>query len=236
MKDGSFPIQGSAKTQNTRLKLGFVGDDFGYAISLGMPAPQGYAGYQDPSMFQFDPEIKRECIWAGDVCRPSSCLIDRVGPEVKVRSGRKWEVYNAHLNSFESILNEISDPVAVPEVHAVRQTIRNWRFYDQFRTDPQSIIRTPQIGTRTPVLDHDGHSLVAALRTIHELGDRQALYESIEDAFPGATIHFEADSGNQSALGFTSGPGAPDYPCFAGNPGLGGFPRATPGCHSGSGR
>ncbi|MCK0163007.1 AAA family ATPase [Marinobacter sp. S6332] len=202
MKEGSAPVQGSAKKQNPRLRLGFVGEEFGYAISLGMPAPQGFAGYQDPSMFQFDPEIKRECIWVGDVCRPSSCLIDRVGPVVKVRSGRTWEVYNAHLNSYESILNEISDPVAVPEVHAVRQTIRNWRFYDQFRTDPQSTIRTPQIGTRTPVLDHDGHSLVAALRTIYEIGDREALYHAIEDAFPGATINFTADAGNRFVLQF----------------------------------
>lgn len=162
MRDGSAPVQGSANKKNTRLRLGFVGEDFGYAISLGMPAPQGAAGYQDPSMFQFDPEIKRECIWAGEVYRPSSCLVDRTGAVVKIRSGRKWEVYNTQLNAYDSILNEISDPVAVPEVHAVRQTIRNWRFYDQFRTDSQSIIRTPQIGTRTPVLDHDGHSLVAA--------------------------------------------------------------------------
>ncbi|WP_386082463.1 AAA family ATPase [Vreelandella sp. F11] len=202
MRDGSAPIEGTAKKSNTRLRLGFVGEEFGYAISLGMPAPQGFAGYGDPSMFQFDPEIKRECIWAGDVCRPSSCLIDRVGSVVKVRVGRKWQVYNAHLNSYESILNEISDPVAVPEVHAVRQTIRSWRFYDQFRTDPQSIIRTPQIGTRTPVLDHDGHSLVAALRTIHEIGDREALYRAIEDAFPGSTINFEADAGNRFLLQF----------------------------------
>ncbi|MBK1885083.1 AAA family ATPase [Marinobacter sp. DY40_1A1] len=202
MREGSAPVQGSARKHNSRLRLGFAGEEFSYAISLGMPAPQGFAGYQDPSMFQFDPEIKRECIWVGDVCRPSSCLIDRVGPVVKVRSGRKWEVYNAHLNSYESILNEISDPVAVPEVHAVRQTIRNWRFYDQFRTDPQSAIRTPQIGTRTPVLDHDGHSLVAALRTIHEIGDRQALYHAIEDAFPGATINFSAGSGNRFVLEF----------------------------------
>lgn len=202
IRDGSAPVQGSAKKQNTRLQLGFVGENFGYSISLGMPSPQGFAGFQDPSMFQFDPEIKRECIWAGEVCRPSTCLVDRVGPVVKVRSGRSWEVYNAHLNSYESILNEISDPVAVPEIHTVRQTIRNWRFYDQFRTDPQSIIRAPQIGTRTPVLDHDGHSLVAALRTIYEIGDRDALYEAIEDAFPGATINFESDAGNRFMLQF----------------------------------
>ncbi|WP_447042871.1 AAA family ATPase [Vreelandella sp. H-I2] len=202
MREGSAAIEGSAKKNSPRLRLGFVGEDFGYAISLGMPASQGFAGYQDPSMFQFDPEIKRECIWAGDVCRPSSCLIDRVGSVVKVRAGRKWQVYDAHLNSYESILNEISDPVAVPEVYAVRQAIRHWRFYDQFRTDPNSLIRTPQIGTRTTVLDHDGLSLVAALRTIHEIGDREALYEAIEDAFPGATINFEADAGNRFLLQF----------------------------------
>lgn len=202
MKDGTDPIQGLARKENTRLRLGFVGEEFGYAISLGVPSPQGFAGYKEPSMFQFDPEIKRECIWAGDVCRPSTSLIDRKGPVVKTRSGRSWEVYSTHLNTRDSILNEISDPVAVPEVHTVRQVIRQWRFYDQFRTDPQSVIRTPQIGTRTPVLDHEGHSLVAALRTIYEIGDREALYASIEDAFPGATINFEADSGNRLLLQF----------------------------------
>lgn len=202
MRDGSAPIQGGARKENTRLQLGFAGETFGYAIALGMPSPQGFAGYQEPSMFQFDPEIKRECIWAGAVCRPSTCLIDRVGPVVKVRAGRSWQVYNAHLNSHDSILSEISDPVAVPEVHAVRQMIRDWRFYDQFRTDPHSAIRTPQIGTRTPVLDHDGHSLVAALRTIHEIGDRDALHHTIADAFPGATIRFEADTGNRLRLQF----------------------------------
>lgn len=202
MRDGSIPIEGSAKKHNPRLRLGFAGDDFGYAVSLGMPAPQGFAGYQDPSMFQFDPEIKRECIWAGNVYRPSSCLVDRIGSVVKVRSGRGWEVHTAHLDTYESILSEINDPVAVPEVHAVRQSIRRWRFYDQFRTDPTSAIRLPQIGTRTPVLDHDGHNLVAALRTIHEIGDREALYAAVEDAFPGATIGFATNPDNRFVLQF----------------------------------
>ena len=88
--------------------------------------------------------------WAGDFYRPTTCLIDRNGPLVKVRSGRKWEVYDTHLNTYESILNEISDPVAVPEIYEVRQTIRNWRFYDLFRTDARSIIRAPQIGPAPP--------------------------------------------------------------------------------------
>jgi predicted ATPase len=202
MKNGTVQIQGTARSKNARLRLGFVGEDFGYCITLGLPEPQGSAGYQDPSMFQFDPEIKRECIWAGNYYRPSACLVDRVGPIVKVRSGRQWEVYDSQLNSFESMLNEISDPVAMPEIHAVRHMIANWRFYDLFRTDAQSMIRSPQIGTRATVLDHDGHNLVAALRTIHEIGDRDAMYESIADAFPGASIGFEADAGNRLSLQF----------------------------------
>lgn len=202
MRAGQAPIQGNANKQQPRLRLGFSGEEFGYSISLGMPAPQGFAGFQEPSMFQYDPEIKRECIWAGPCYRPSACLADREGPVVKVRTGRRWEGYQTHLSSNESILSEISDPVATPEVHAIRSAIKNWRFYDLFRTDPQSPIRIPQIGSRTPVLDHDGHKLVAALRTIHEIGERDALHEAIEDAFPGASIRFEADEGNRLSLHF----------------------------------
>lgn len=202
MREGLAPIQGAANKQNTRLKLGFVGEEFGYAIALGMPAPQGAAGFQDPSLFQLDPEIKHECIWAGEAYRPSSCLVERIGPMVKVRVGNQWQVYSSNLSPSESILSEISDPVAVPEVYAVRQSIRAWRFYDQFRTDAQSFIRTPQIGTRTTVLDHDGRSLVAALRTIYEIGDRAAMDAAIEDAFPEATLGFTADAGNRFMLQF----------------------------------
>ncbi|WFF40173.1 ATP-binding protein [Salinicola endophyticus] len=202
MREGSVPIQGGPRRRSPRLRLGFVGETFGYAISLGMPSPQGFASYQEPSLFQLDPEIKRECIWAGEVYRPSNCLVDRQGSTVKIRQGRQWRVYDAHLDPRDSILSEISDPVAVPEVHAVRQAVRGWRFYDQFRSDAHAPVRTPQIGTRTPVLDHDGHGLVAALRTIHEIGDRQALHAAIEDAFPGARLGVEADGGNRFLLRF----------------------------------
>lgn len=201
MKSGHAPIQGNAKKSNSRLKLGFVAEGLGYSISLGLPPPPNPKD-EDPSMFHFDPEIKRECIWAGDYYRPASCLIDRSGPIVKVRSGKKWEVYTTHLNPYESMLSEIGDPTATPEIFQIRQMIRGWRFYDQFRTDHNSMIRIPQIGTRTPVLDHEGYSLVAALRTIYEVGDRVALNESIEDAFPGVTIGFSVDDENRFTLEF----------------------------------
>ena len=70
----------------------------------------------------------------------------------------------------------------------MRETLRGWRFYDHFRTDKDAPARAPQLGTRTPVLHHDGHDVAAALQTIREVGDGEALDEAISDAFPGASL------------------------------------------------
>jgi len=48
--------------------------------------------------------------------------------------------------------------------------------------------RQSQIGTRTPVLDAEGRDLAAALQTIVEIGDVDALHGTIEDAFPGSQL------------------------------------------------
>lgn len=196
MRKGLVPIQGGPRQNAMRLKLGFAGAEFGYSVLLGLPPPS------NATRFTLDPEIKRECIWAGQSYRPAGCLVDRSGPLVKVRNGRKWDVHVQNLNSFDSVLAEIADPVAVPEIFAVRQFIRDWRFYDAFRTDRESKIRIPQIGTRSPVLDHDGHNLVAALQTIIEVGDHQALHEAIEDAFPGGRIEIDVDADTRFTLAF----------------------------------
>ena len=205
MKDGTFPVQGIVNRKAVRLNLGFSGDEFGYSVSLGLPPPERPDPANpafEPTKFNLDPEIKRECIWAGPFYRPSSCLIDRNGSTVKIRSGRKWEVYVKHMSSFDSILTEIADPQSVPEIFSMRETIRSWRFYDHFRTDRDSKTRVPKIGTRTPVLDHDGYELAAALQTIHEIGDRAALHESISDAFPGSKLKIHVDSGSRFSIEF----------------------------------
>lgn len=72
MKQGSVPVQGGPKQARTRLRLGFCTDEFGYSISLGLPTPSA-------SAFALDPEVKRECIWAGNAYRPASQLVDRTG-------------------------------------------------------------------------------------------------------------------------------------------------------------
>lgn len=181
MRKGEVPIQGGPKQKTARLRLGFSGDDFGYSISLGLPTPSR-------SVFSLDPEIKRECIWAGNVYRPASLLVDRVGAAIKVRSNKKWDVIAQHSSNFESIYSQAVDPEKTPEIITLREEIRGWRFYDHFRSDSEAPARLPQLGTRTPVLHHDGRDLAAALQTIIEIGDEEALNEAISDAFPGAKL------------------------------------------------
>ena len=71
MRRGEVEIEGTHRKKSSRLRMGFSGDDLGYAISLGVPPPS-------ESAFSLDPEIKRECIWAGNVYRPASALVARL--------------------------------------------------------------------------------------------------------------------------------------------------------------
>jgi predicted ATPase len=44
------------------------------------------------------------------------------------------------------------------------------------------------VGVRTPVLAHDGRDLAAALQTIIENGDDEALRQAVDRAFPGSAL------------------------------------------------
>lgn len=195
MRDGTAPIQGGPRKGPVRLRLGFAGSDFGYSISLGLPqAP--------PSAFSLDPEIKRECIWAGPHFRTASLLVDRKGHMVRVRSGRSWDTAPEQIAGFDSLLSHASGTSWTPEAVHMRETILSWRFYDHFRTDADAPARVPQLGTRTPVLHHDGHDLAAAVQTIREIGDAEALDEAISDAFPGATLDIATHEDTRFSLEF----------------------------------
>ena len=39
MQTGAVPIEGTVRQERLRLRLGFAGEDFGYAIALGLPTP-----------------------------------------------------------------------------------------------------------------------------------------------------------------------------------------------------
>jgi predicted ATPase len=185
VRSGRHPVQGTVRSGPISLQMGFASDDFSYLIDLGLPTRN------ESSAFNLDPEIKREVVWSGPVMRPASVLVKRKRTLVELRgtsSGDSWENFAGILRPYESVLTEVLDPVRAPELLAVRDQIRNWRFYDQFRTDADSPPRQSQIGTRTPVLDADGRDLAAALQTIIEIGDADALHGTIEDAFPGSRL------------------------------------------------
>lgn len=87
------------------------------------------------------------------------------------------------------MLTEYSDPQRAPEIMLMREAIRGWRFYDQFRTDEDAAARRMEIGTLTPVLSSDGSDLAAALQTICEIGDSEGLERTINDGFPGSRLN-----------------------------------------------
>ena len=192
MRSGEHPVQGGPRREPVHLRLGFAGERVSYSIDLGLPIPSS-------SAFAHDPEIKRECIWAGPVLRPASLLVDRRGPVVKVRQpDGEWRIATSTLATFDSMLTEIADPQAAPEIIALRDQIRSWRFYDHFRTDSDAPARQQQLGTRTVVLGNDGRDLGAALQTIREIGDEEALNQAVSDAFPGASIRIVGNDGRFS--------------------------------------
>jgi predicted ATPase len=193
MRQGRAPIQGGPRQGPLRLRLGFAGEQLGYAIALGLPVPSS-------SAFAHDPEVKREAIWAAPRLRPASLLVDRDGALVRVRDGRAWTVAVKDLDVFDTLFTRLAGAPSTPEVLALREAIRGWRFYDHFRTDAEAPARQPQLATRTPILHHDGRDLAAALQTILEIGDAGALRHAVADAFPGARVAIVPRDGGRLAV------------------------------------
>jgi predicted ATPase len=192
VKRGERAVQATLKIESQALRLGFRGDDFSYAVDLGLPIPSA-------SAFCLDPQIKTEVIWHGEHLRPASQLVERRNAVVRIRrDNNEWDLITSHLQPFESMMDMIADPQRAAEVVTLRDQIRTWRFYDHFRTDAEAPARQLQIGTYTPVLSHDGRDLAAALQTIFEIGDAAALNTAVADAFPGANIHIAEQNGRLS--------------------------------------
>ena len=189
MRRGEQPVQGTPRKDVVSLRLGFAGDEFSYAIDLGLIAPP-------VGVFAHDPEIKRECVWSGPMLRPSAILVDRRSSVVKVREPKgEWTILTSQLASFDSMMTHCADPRETPEMLMLREDMRAWRFYDHFRTDAGAPARLAQIGTHTPVLSHDGADLAAALQTIREIGETEALDQAVDDAFPGSRVSVRTDHG-----------------------------------------
>jgi predicted ATPase len=188
MKRGEQPVQGTVRKDRVSLKLGFSSDDYGYAIDLGLPVPH--------RVFGRDPEIKTESLWTGPLLQRANCFAQRRGPSVTLRdkNGERRQAYS-RLASFDSMLTHCANPEDGMELLLLRERLRDWRFYDHFRTDGDAPARRRQVGTRTPVLASDGADLAAAIATIQEIGIEGELEGAVGDAFPGATLEVAISDG-----------------------------------------
>ncbi len=162
-------------------------DQFGYELQCGLPVVSPL------SLFSLDPEIKTERAWLNTAQK--STLMERKSAIATIRNSKgKMEPYPFPLYSSESLLAQVRDPHAYPELFTIREETRSWRFYHYFRTDQDSPLRRPQPGVLTPVLSRDGSDLAAALQTIMEIGAADELQESIEAAFGGARLEVRVES------------------------------------------
>jgi len=184
MKRGEQPVQGTLRQDRVSLKLGFSSD----AIDLGLPIPGG--------VFGRDPQIKTESLWTGPLLKRANCFAERRGPSVTLRdrNGERRQAYT-RLESFDSMLTHCANPEDGMELLLLRERLRDWRFYDHFRTDGEAPARRRQVGTRTPVLASDGADLAAAIATIQEIGIEGELERAVGDAFPGATLEVAISDG-----------------------------------------
>jgi predicted ATPase len=183
VKSGEHPVQGTARRDPINLRLGFCAESIGYCIDIGLPVAMG------SSMFNQDPEIKRECIFAAPFFRQNRLLVDRRNAFTQLREDSgEWHMLSSSLASYDTMLTELSDANRAPEITRVRDMVRSWRFYDHFRADLDAPARRPAVATRTAVMAADGRDLVAALQTIREIGNGPQLDAAIHDAFPGASI------------------------------------------------
>ncbi len=189
VKSKQHPVQGTVRRNPVALKLGFSTTEYSYAIELGLPKPSR-------SAFGRDPEIKRELLWSGKEPRPRSIIADRKGPSV-MASDKDGEMASivTDLALFDSMMTHAVEPRRTPEMLAVRETMRTWRFYDHFAIDESAPARQARVGTYSPVLSADGGNLAAAVQTIREIGDAAALDDAINDAFPGTDLQVQVNEG-----------------------------------------
>ena len=188
MRAGRVPIQGTVRKGPIALKLGFRTETVSYSMELGIGNPDGR------SLFGQDPAIKCEAIWAGAKPTPAKLILKRNGPGVQGRDADyKMGQLHTSLPGYDSVLRHITGAEVPWEIADLRQMLGAWRFYDHIRTDADAPARQRQPGTRTMQLAPNGADVASAVQTVFEVGDREALAEAIDLAFPGARLKVTSD-------------------------------------------
>jgi predicted ATPase len=156
---------------------------YSYEVKIGMP-PRG-----GPGAFPLEPDIKEEALLFHHRGRATR-LLERRSRAVMARDtdGKRSEL-SRELLASETAFGSFDEPQRFPEIHAIRQTMLDWRFYHGLRTDGDSPLRRPCLAVATPTMASDGSNLAAVLATlVHIRYDTVELDRAIEDAFPGARL------------------------------------------------
>jgi len=156
--------------------------DYVYEVTAGIRQPTAAA-------FPLEPQIKEETLTFHHRGR-SHRLLERRGPAAFARDekGVRQEL-GAELMASETALGSLTDPGRFPDLHSLRWTLLDWRFYHEMRTDLEAPLRRPCLAVVSPMLASDGSNLAAVFATLaHIREDRADLDRAIEDAFPGALL------------------------------------------------
>ena len=195
-----FTTQGGPRRSPLRVAFGFASDDCAYEISLGRRASSNPV--IGGSFFGSDPEVKSEYLWEKPPRRKANTWLAREGDRVSLREqDGSWTRLDYAPSRSRSLLSELGEPARFPELLAMRERLRRWRFYDGFRTDVDSPLRQSRLGVQTDVLAGDGGDLAAALQTIVEIGDVDALNTAIDAALPGTALAIRRAEGLRLEVG-----------------------------------
>ncbi len=129
-EEGGMPSamwSGPKRASKKRLEIALAihSDPLSYKLVTGLP-PQVP---QDPSAFRRDPDIKEELIWAGDVPRPSTTLLERKGAQATAMDAEGLrQSIELSLHSTESVLSQIREPEQFPQLSNFQHRLSNWRF------------------------------------------------------------------------------------------------------------
>jgi len=175
-----------------RMGLTTQWDDLSHDLQAGL-VPIVPADPPDP--FVLDPEVKEEYVYLGRARKPTTTLAERRGSHAKTATVDGDLRRTLSLRRSESLLSQLGEPALYPELDELQRRIRGWRFYHQFDTGPTSPIRSPQPGVTTDALASSGTDLAAAIATLIFRGDRRALDDAVEQAFPGYRVLVSGDPG-----------------------------------------
>jgi predicted ATPase len=179
------------KTEKALIKLKLDLDELSYSLVLGRVPLSDRTGSGFMEFFKNDPDIKAEVV-SVDYRGKKISLLNRKRGAISARNmdGRPID-YPLAVTECESVLSGLREPHLFPDLSALRSEILSWRFYHNFRTDSSSPLRQAQIPVFTPILNHEGTDLAAALATICAIDGTEDLFAALDDAFPGARLAFD---------------------------------------------